>query len=74
MLEFFSNYGGSIVVGLIVLAVVVLIITKGIKDKRAGKFSCGGNCACCGACRGCSSNEHTSVSGETKSYHTAPKL
>ena len=52
MLEFVENYGGSIVVGMIVLTVVVLIIAKGVKDKRAGKYSCGGNCSCCG-CSGC---------------------
>lgn len=50
MLEFFTNYGGSIVVGLIVLAIVVLIIANGIKEKRAGHSSCGGNCAHCGMC------------------------
>lgn len=52
MLEFFTNYGGSIAVGLIVLVVVALIIVKGVKDKRAGKTSCGGDCACCGGCTG----------------------
>lgn len=53
MLEFITNYGGSIIVGLIVLTIVALIIIKGIRDKRAGKHSCscGGNCSECGACR-----------------------
>lgn len=50
MIEFFSQYGGSIIVGLIVLAVVTLVIIKIVKDKRSGKSSCGGDCAHCGAC------------------------
>lgn len=63
MLEFFLNYGGSIIVGLIVLAIAALIIVKSVKDKRAGRFSCGGNCECCGACKSCSSNEQPSSAG-----------
>lgn len=50
MLEFFANYGGSIIVGAIVLAVVALIIGKIIKDKRAGKHCCGGDCSHCCKC------------------------
>ncbi len=50
MSEFISNYGGSIVVGLIVLAVVVLIIAERVKERRSGKSSCGGDCAHCGGC------------------------
>ncbi len=54
MLEFFANYGGSMIVGAIVLAVVALIIGKIIKDKRAGKHVCGGDCC---KCRNCSHNK-----------------
>lgn len=50
MLEFITNYGGSIIVGLIVLAIIAIIIVSGIRDKRAGKHSCGGNCSACGCC------------------------
>ncbi|MDE7397979.1 MAG: FeoB-associated Cys-rich membrane protein [Oscillospiraceae bacterium] len=48
-----TNYGGSIIVGSIVLAIVALIIVKGVRDKRAGKHSCscGGDCASCGCCK-----------------------
>lgn len=53
MIEFFKLYGGSLIVGLIVLAIVVLIIIEHVKSKRAGKSSCGCNCADCGACRHC---------------------
>ena len=52
MLDFIMNYGGSIAVGAAVLAVVAMIIVKFVKDKRAGKSSCGcdcGECSCgCG--------------------------
>ena len=48
MLDFITNYGGSIAVGAVVLAIVALIIVKGIKDRRAGKSSCGCDCGSCG--------------------------
>lgn len=56
MLSFVTNYLGSIVVGLIILGIVILIIIKGIRDKRNGK----GNCSCggdCGACTGCKNKQ-----------------
>ncbi len=38
-----------------VLALIVGLLLRGmIRDKKAGKSSCGGNCASCGACSGCS--------------------
>jgi len=52
MLEFLQNNWGSLLVGAIVLAVVVLIIVKLVRDKKAGKYTCGGNCGSCGACSG----------------------
>ena len=43
---------------LIILAVIALalfFIVRGvIRDRKAGKSSCGGSCAGCGACAGCS--------------------
>lgn len=54
MLEFFANYGGSMIVGAIVLAVVALIVAKLVKDRRAGKHICGGDCC---KCHGCSHNK-----------------
>lgn len=50
MVEFFANYGGSIVVGAIVLAIVALIAAKLVKDNRAGKHCCGGDCSGCCKC------------------------
>ena len=33
------------------IAVVTMIAVKMIRDRRAGKPSCGGNCAGCAGCR-----------------------
>ncbi len=41
------EYIGTIIVGVILAAVVVLVIRKMVKDKKAGKGSCGCNCAEC---------------------------
>lgn len=62
MLEFLAQNYGSILVGAILLVIVVLIIRKLVKDKRAGKSSCGGNCSACGHnCAACGGHcaEHT---------------
>ena len=37
-----------------IAAIVVLLIRSMIRDRKAGKRACGGNCACCGACSACS--------------------
>ena len=36
-----------------IAAIVVLLIRSMIRDRKAGKSACGGNCACCGACSAC---------------------
>ncbi|MCR5577242.1 MAG: FeoB-associated Cys-rich membrane protein [Oscillospiraceae bacterium] len=45
-------------INIVLVAVIVLIVAwliRGmIRDREAGKRSCGGNCAGCGACSGCS--------------------
>ena len=45
-------------INMVLIAVIVLVvgflIRCMIRDKKAGKSSCGGNCASCGACGGCS--------------------
>ena len=43
---------GTIIVGLVLVAVVAAIIVSLAKNKKKGKHSCGGNCAHCAA--GCS--------------------
>ncbi len=44
---------GNFIVGAVLLAVVFGIFFKLRKDKKAGKSSCGCNCASCGACHSC---------------------
>ena len=39
---------GTIVVAVIIVFIVGLIIWKMVKDKRAGKHTCGGDCGSCG--------------------------
>ena len=39
-----------------VIALITGLLIRGmIRDKKAGKSSCGGNCASCGACGSCGS-------------------
>lgn len=64
--EFIRQYLGSILVGALVLAVVVLIVVKQIKDKRAGKSACGGDCAHCGGCHAHSSDNTSLRHSNTK--------
>ena len=52
MLVFLLNIWGSFAVGAVVLAVIVLIVMKLVRDKKAGRYTCGGNCGSCGACSG----------------------
>ncbi len=40
----------TIIISLVIAGIVGLIIYNMIKDKKAGKSSCGGNCASCGMC------------------------
>ena len=47
MLQWICENIGTIAVGLVLLAVVVLIVRIMMRDKKQGKSSCGGNCAGC---------------------------
>ncbi len=47
-----ANWINIVLVAVLVL-IVTLLIRGMIRDKKAGKSSCGGNCASCGACSGC---------------------
>lgn len=38
---------------LLVALVVTMLIRGLVRDKKAGRSSCGGSCAECGACGGC---------------------
>ena len=51
MAEWFSaNWINMVLIAALALA-IGLVIRGMIRDKKAGKSSCGGNCASCGACR-----------------------
>lgn len=50
MTDFLGKYGGTLAVGAVLLAVVALIIVKFVKDRRAGKHCCGGDCSKCCNC------------------------
>lgn len=39
----------------VIVLIVAFLIRGMIRDRKAGKCSCGGTCASCGACKGCSS-------------------
>ncbi len=39
----------------VLVLIVGLLLGCMIRDKKAGKSTCSGNCASCGACTGCSS-------------------
>ena len=47
MLDFFADHWGSILIGALVLAVVVLVFVKLCKDRKKGKTSCGCGCDHC---------------------------
>ncbi len=57
MFEFLKENIGTIIVGLVVLAVVAAIIVKIIKDKRHGKSSCGCGCEHCQNAQYCHSGK-----------------
>ena len=57
MINMIQNNWGTIVVGLILLAIVVTAVIKIIKDKKNGKPSCGGDCAHCMKSINCNSKK-----------------
>ena len=44
---FIAQNIGTIIVGLILLAIVALIVRKLVRDKRSGKGGCGCGCESC---------------------------
>lgn len=46
----------TILVGLVVLGIFGAIVVRGIRNWKAGKHSCGGNCEKCHACSCCGGN------------------
>ena len=55
-----ANLVNLVIVAVLVLA-VGLAIRSMIRDRKAGKCSCGGNCSSCGACSGGRAGNCTAV-------------
>ena len=53
MLAWLSANFVNIVLVAVIAAVVILLIRGMVRDRKAGKTSCGCNCADCGACSAC---------------------
>jgi len=53
LLNFISENIGSLIVGIIVFAIIILALIKVIRDKRSLSCSCGGNCSGCAGCGTC---------------------
>ena len=64
-------------INIVLIAVIVLItgmlIRSMIRDKKAGKSSCGGNCASCGVCSGCSACSKCSMMKKADSANNFSK-
>lgn len=52
MLDFLAENWGSLLVGAAVLAVVLAVLWKMVRDKKQGKSSCGCGCGGCSGCGG----------------------
>lgn len=57
MLTFLMQNGGTILVTLVLAAIVVLIVYRLVKNKKAGKSSCGCGCSNCAASGQCHSHK-----------------
>lgn len=57
MIDFLIDNLGTVIVGLIVLAAIILIVAKMIKDKKHGKSSCGCGCEHCANAPYCHGNK-----------------
>lgn len=53
MLLWLQSNLGTIIVALVVAVLFGAVIAKMIKDKKAGKSSCGGSCEMCGMAGAC---------------------
>lgn len=50
MTAFLWNNMGTILTGLILLVILAFAVRCIIRDRKAGKSICGGNCAACAGC------------------------
>lgn len=47
---------GTVITGLILIAIIAMIIIRLVSDKKKGKSSCGCNCGCCPNSESCHGN------------------
>ncbi|MDE6092611.1 MAG: FeoB-associated Cys-rich membrane protein [Ruminococcus sp.] len=47
---------GTVITGLILIAIIAMIIIRLVSDKKKGKSSCGCNCGCCPNSENCHGN------------------
>lgn len=58
-MEVLTSNLGTLITALVLIAIVAAIIFSMRKDKKAGKSSCGGDCAHCGGCHARRENAQT---------------
>ena len=73
MLTWLSANLINIVLIAVIMLITGLLIRSMIRDKKAGKPSCGGNCAGCGACSGCSACSSCSMMKQANSVKNFSK-
>ena len=59
MAEWFMQNIGTILVAAVLLVLVALVIRSLVKDKKAGKSTCGSNCAHCAMAGKCHQEKGT---------------
>lgn len=66
MLNWLSANLANIALIAALVLIVGLLIRGMIRDRKAGKSPCGGNCASCGACHSCASRSRCSEAKEKR--------
>jgi hypothetical protein len=59
MLAWLSEYLGTVIAALVLLAVIIAVAVSLVRDKKAGRSTCGANCAHCamaGSCHNAAKN------------------
>jgi hypothetical protein len=70
MLAWLSANLVNIVLVAVIVLIVALLIRGMIRDRKAGKSACGGNCASCGACGQCASIPDKSNGSPSKAFRS----
>ena len=71
MLSWLSDNFVNIALVAAVALIVFLLVRVMVRDRKAGKAPCGGNCASCGACRDCAScGQCGAAKGGIRTDHT----